>query len=73
MLHTADLCPCLLQDGGKAAQKLMQPSPQSVDELKKILADARKKGTAPAKGEPQACPGQGLMQLLQLAPSGMTT
>eukprot|EP00891_Asterochloris_glomerata_P004326 jgi/Astpho2/4326/Aster-07415 len=44
-----------LKDGGKAAQKLMQPSPQSVDELKKILADARKKGTAPAKahGKPE--------------------
>ena len=58
ILQVADLCPCLLQDGGKAAQKLMQPSPQSVDELKKILADARKKGTAPAKGEPQFCSGQ---------------
>ena len=40
----------LTQDGGKAAQKMMQPSPQSVDELKKILADAHKKqGAAPAK------------------------
>ena len=70
-MHIADSCLCHLQDGGKAAQKLMQPSPQSVDELKKILADARKKGTAPAKGEPQFCPGQGVMQLLQIAASGM--
>lgn len=38
-----------LQDGGKAAQKLMQPSPQSVDGLKKIMDDARHKaGGAPA-------------------------
>ena len=71
MSHAADLCPCPLQDGGKAAQKLMQPSPQSVDELKKILADARKKGTAPAKGEPQSCSGQGVMQLSNVAAGGM--
>ncbi|KAL3133461.1 Serine/threonine-protein kinase srk2a [Trebouxia sp. C0009 RCD-2024] len=38
-----------LKDGGKAAQKLMQPSPQSVDALKKIMDDARHKaGGAPA-------------------------
>lgn len=37
-----------LQDGGKAAQKLMQPSPQSVDALKKIMDDARHKAGGPA-------------------------
>lgn len=39
-----------VQDGGKAAQKLMQPSAQSVDALKKIMDDARHKagGAAPA-------------------------
>lgn len=41
-------CRLDLQDGGKAAQKLMQPSPQSVDALKKIMDDARHKaGGAP--------------------------
>ena len=41
-------CHLDLQDGGKAAQKLMQPSPQSVDALKKIMDDARHKaGGAP--------------------------
>lgn len=50
---------CDVQDGGKAAQKLMQPSPQSVDALKKIIEEARHKpgGAAPAhhkKQEPVA-------------------
>ena len=41
-------CHLDVQDGGKAAQKLMQPSPQSVDALKKIMDDARHKaGGAP--------------------------
>lgn len=43
-----------LQDGGKAAQKLMQPSPQSVDALKKIMDDARHKAGGPAPAHPKA-------------------
>lgn len=34
---------CDVQDEGKAAQKLMQPGPQSVDALKKIVEEARHK------------------------------
>ena len=49
----------------------MQPSSQSVDELKKVMAEARKKGTAPANGEPQFGPDQGVMQTVRLAASGM--
>ena len=41
---------CDVQDGGKAAQKFMQPSLQSVDALTKIIEEARHKagGVAPA-------------------------
>lgn len=37
------------QDGGKAAQAKMEPSRQSVDAIKRVVAEARKKpGTSPA-------------------------
>ena len=36
-----------VQDGGKAAQKLMQPSSQTVEEVKRVVADARKKAGTP--------------------------
>ena len=36
---------------------MLQPSPQSMDELKMILAEARKEGTAPTNGEPPRGPG----------------
>lgn len=39
-----------IQDGGKAAAKLMQPSKQSVDDVKRVVNEARKKPGLPNAG-----------------------